>query len=94
MRLLILGAMISATLLSACSTVPNIEHQRMTMTRAEIEAEGLVCRRDRPTDTLIPRTVCASEQAWAAFDERRRLETDDLMGDIRSRSNAGRFRRD
>lgn len=91
---LILGAIISLTSLAGCSTVPTVERSHTTMTRAEIEEAGLICRREKPMDTHIKRTICASEQAWAAFDDKRRIETDELLGDIRSRPNAGRFRRD
>jgi hypothetical protein len=91
-----LGLVLMAAVLamSACSTVPNVTRERTTMTIAQIEAEGLICRKDRPPDTNIPRTICASEQAWATFDERRRRETDDLLAEGRKASNVGRFNRD
>jgi hypothetical protein len=86
--------MVATVAVSACSTVPNVTRERTTMTIAEIEAEGLICRKDRPPDTNIPRTICASEQAWATFDERRRRETDDLLAEGRKAPNAARFNRD
>lgn len=89
-----LGAIVSATTLAACSTVPTVTSEQTTMTKAEIAAAGLVCRKDRPPDTNIPRTICASEEAWAAFDERRRRETDDLLAEGRKHANVGRFNRD
>ena len=84
----------AVTALAACTVVPQVKREDTTMTRAQIEAEGLVCRTDRPSDTNIPRTICASETAWAAFDERRKRETDDLLAIGRSSANFGRFNRD
>jgi hypothetical protein len=84
----------AAASVSACNTVPNVTREQTTMTVAEIAAEGLICRKDRPSDTNIPRTICASEQAWASFDERRRRETEDLLAEGREAPNAGRFNRD
>jgi hypothetical protein len=86
--------MVASAAGSACSTVPLVTREQTTMTVAEIAAEGLICRKDRPPDTNIPRTICASEQAWAAFDERRRRESEDLLAEGRKAPNAGRFNRD
>lgn len=86
--------MVATTAASGCSTVPHVTREQTTMTVADIAAEGLVCRKDRPPDTNIPRTICASEQAWAAFDERRRRETDDLLAEGRKATNGGWFRHD
>jgi hypothetical protein len=86
--------LVAATAASGCSTVPHITRERTTMSVADIEAEGLVCRKDRQPDTNIPRTICASEEAWAAFDERRRHETDDLLAEGRKATNGGWFQRD
>lgn len=80
-----------AAALSACSTAPAVTRESMTMTKAEISAQGLVCRKDQPTNTLIPRTVCASESAWAAFDERRKSETDKMIAEGRQNANFNRF---
>jgi uncharacterized protein YfaQ (DUF2300 family) len=91
---IVLGAIVTATAMAACSTVPIVTSERTTMTKAEIEAEGLICRKDLPPDTNIPRTICASEAAWAAFDDRRRRETDDILAEGRKNSNVGRFNRD
>ena len=95
MRVIILfGAIFSVTAMAGCSSVPLVTSEHTTMTRAEIEAEGLTCRNDRPPDTNIPRTICASKEAWAAFDENRRRETDDILAEGRKNSNVGRFNRD
>lgn len=86
-------AVVSTAILAACSTKPTVTREHATMTRAEIDAAGLVCRQDRPPDSNIPRTICASKESWAAFDERRRRETDDLLAEGRKNTNAGRFNR-
>jgi hypothetical protein len=83
-----------ATALAACTMSPAVKRENTTMTKAEIAAEGLICRTDRPSDTNIPRTICASETAWADFDERRKRETDELLAIGRSSANFGRFNRD
>jgi hypothetical protein len=94
MRTCFLMAAGSALLLVACSTTPTVTSETTTMTRAEIAEAGLICRKDRPPDTNIPRTICASEQAWAAFDEKRRRESDELMAEGKKFANVGRFNRD
>ena len=88
--------LIAATTLSitACSTTPTITSTNTTLTPAQIAEMGLICRKDNPPDTNIPRTICASEESWAAFDERRRKETAELMAEGRKYANVGRFNRD
>jgi hypothetical protein len=90
----ILGVFVSATVLAACSTVPSVTSEQTTMTKAQMTAEGLICRKDKPPDTNIPRTICASEEAWAVFDEKRRRETEALLAEGRKNTNVGRFNRD
>jgi hypothetical protein len=85
------GAMLA---LSACSTTPTVTSETTTMTKAQIAEAGLICRKDKPPDTNIPRTICASEEALAAFDEKRRRESDDLMAEGKKYANVGRFNRD
>ena len=82
---------VCAAALGACTLTPSVTHESTTMTLAQIEAEGLVCRKDQPTNRLIPRTVCASEAAWAAFDERRKEETDRMIAEGRQNANFNRF---
>jgi hypothetical protein len=94
MRPCILLATASALILGACSTTPLVTRTDAMLSPSQIADMGLVCRRDRPPDTNIPRTICASKEAWAAFDERRRRETDDLMAEGRKTTNVGQFNRD
>lgn len=91
---IVLGGICAAMAVAACTAVPLVNRESTTMTKAEISAEGLICRKDRPPDTNIPRTICASEQAWAAFDERRKRESDDILAEGRKNANVGRFNRD
>lgn len=83
-----------ALALSACGTTPLVTRESTTMTKTEIAAAGLICRKDKAPDTNIPRSICASREAWAAFDERRRQETADLIAEGKKLSNVGRFNRD
>jgi hypothetical protein len=85
-----LGA--AATVVSACSVTPSVTKQTMTLGEANIE--GMECRRERAPDTNIPRTICASPESWAVFDEKRRRETAELLAEGRKTSNVGRFNRD
>jgi len=85
------GAM---ALLSACSATPTVIRYNAMMTPAEIKEAGLECRKDKPPDTNIPRSICASKESWAAFDERRRKETEDILAEGRKNANVGRFNRD
>ncbi len=93
LRIALLASIVTATLVvSACSTTPLVTRERMTLGEANIE--GMVCRKDKPPDTNIPRTICASPEAWAVFDERRQRETAALMAEGRKYANVGRFNRD
>jgi hypothetical protein len=92
-RFLILpSALLAGMVLSACTTTPSVTKQ--TMTLAEANIDGMECRRDTPPDTNIPRTICASPESWAVFDERRRRESEALLAKGREYSNVGRFNRD
>lgn len=80
-----------AALVAGCSLTPSVKKQ--TMTLGEIDMSNLVCRRDTPPDSNVPRTICASPQSWAAFDENRRRETDDILAEGRKHANVGAFNR-
>ena len=80
--------------LAACSTTPLVTRENAVLTKTQIAEMGLICRQDRPPDSNIPRTICASKEAWAAFDDRRRRESEDLMAEGKKYSNVGRFNRD
>ncbi len=88
---LFLGMSAAAIALSACSVTPTVTKQRMTLGEANID--GMECRRDVPIDTNIPRTICASASSWAAFDEKRRRETDAILAEGRQNANVGAFNR-
>lgn len=92
-RILVLtGVGAAAAALAACSTTPTITKERMTLGEANID--GMECRREKAPDTNIPRTICASPQAWAVFDAERRRETEELMAEGRKYANVGRYNRD
>lgn len=78
--------------LAACAVTPTVTKERMTLGEANIE--GMECRKDRAPDTNIPRTICASPESWAVFDEKRRRESAALLAEARKYSNVGRFNRD
>jgi len=89
--ILLAGLGMGAIALSACTATPTVTREKMTLGEANIE--GMECRKDRPPDTNIPRTICASPQAWAAFDSERRRESDELMAEGRKYTNVGHFNR-
>ena len=80
-----------AAVLVGCSATPIVTKQRMTLGEANIE--GMECRKDAPPDSNIPRTICASSRAWAAFDENRQRETDAILAEGRRNANVGAFNR-
>lgn len=89
--LLFSGLSLAGVALSACSVVPTVTKERMTLGEADIG--GMECRRDVPVDSNIPRTICASPTSWAAFDEKRRRETDGILAEGRQNANVGAFNR-
>lgn len=91
-RMILCSGLIAAVALGGCSLTPTVTKQKMTL--GEIDISGMECRKDTPPDSNIPRTICASPDAWAAFDENRRRETDDILAEGRQHANVGRFNRD
>lgn len=87
----LLGPAAIAALAAGCSMTPTVTKQ--TMALGDVDMSNLVCRRDTPPDSNVPRTICASPQAWAAFDENRRRETDDILAEGRKHANVGAFNR-
>jgi hypothetical protein len=71
---------------AACSTTPTVTKERMTLGEANIS--GMECRRARPIDTNLPRTICANPSSWAAYDKQARTATDDLLSRGRELGNA------
>ncbi len=88
-RVLILAGLAAAV--SACSTTPTVTKQRMTLGEANIE--GMECRVERPIGSVVPRTVCASPQAWANFDKAAAYETSLARQAAREVNNVGAFNR-
>lgn len=80
-------------ILTACSATPSVVKTDAMMTPAQIAEAGLVCRTQPPIGSALPRTICASEQAWAAYDRRARLASEDLFAAGRELPNSGRFNR-
>jgi hypothetical protein len=58
------------------------------MTPREIREAGLVCKQLVPIDSNVPRTICASEAAWASYADETRLATDDLLAKGKELGNA------
>lgn len=91
MRNVLAPALFAVVALSACSTAPIVSREKMTLGEANIE--GMECRREKDIETNIPRTICASPEAWARFDARRRQESSDLLAEGRKLPNTGRYNR-
>jgi hypothetical protein len=87
-RIVLTLAVIAAV--SGCTT-PSVTKQKMTLGEANIG--GLECRREKPLGTNMPRTICASPDAWAKFDEAARYEDFLAFQKARSGTNAGAFNR-
>jgi hypothetical protein len=67
---------------------PTVTKINTTMTPRDIREAGLECRQLVPIDSNIPRTICASSAAWAAYEERARRATDELFARGRELGNA------
>jgi hypothetical protein len=80
---LVLAAVVA---IAGCSIAPKVTKQRMTLGEADIS--GMECRRAKPIDSNLPRTICASPTSWAAYDEQARAATDDLLFRGRELGNA------
>jgi len=78
----------TAALVAGCSMTPTVTKVSTTMTPSEIHEAGLVCRQLVPIDSNVPRTICASETAWASYDARARLATDELLAKGKELGNA------
>jgi len=89
---LILTAVIVA-LTAGCSSVPSVRRENALMTPKEIADAGLVCKQITPIDTNVPKTMCASEKTWAAYEAKTRRATEELLAEGRKQANAGRYNR-
>jgi hypothetical protein len=78
---------------AGCSTTPTVTKQTTFMTRQEIGDAGLECRQMTAVDTNIPRTICAGEKTWTAYERKTRRATEELLDAGRQLPNAGRFNR-
>jgi hypothetical protein len=63
------------------------------MTLAEADISNLECRTDKPIDSSIPRTICASPKAWARFDEDARMRAERDFDEPRRNANVDKFGR-
>lgn len=91
MRMALIGF---CTVLASCTLAPSVVKSRTMMTPTDIAAAGLVCRTQAPIGSNLPKSICASESAWAAYDRRARLASEELFSKGRETSNVGRFNRD
>ena len=72
-------SLVAGSLAAGCSMTPTVTRERTTMTPAQIASMDLVCREIVPIDTNIPKTICASEASWAAYDRTARLASEELF---------------
>ncbi len=82
-----------ATIVSGCSMTPTVKKESTMMSPKQIAEAGLQCRQLTSIDSNIPRTICASAPAWAAYEAKARSATDDLLAEGRRQPNAGGFNR-
>jgi hypothetical protein len=81
-------AAMAAAFASACTMTPTVKTEVTTMSMREIREAGLECRQLIPIDSNIPRTICASDASWAAYDDSARRATDDLLAEGKKLGNA------
>lgn len=89
LRVIVLGVLAAASL-GACTTKPAIS--RTTATLGEVDMTGLVCRQEKPIDSNQKRTVCASPEAWAAYDKRMIEHSEAFFDEQVRQANTDQFR--
>ncbi len=83
-------AAIGALSISACAIEPLVERTRTTL--GEVDLTGLECRDEAVMGSLRKRTICASPEQWAAYDEEERRKAEDIQRDIRRQGSSVFFR--
>lgn len=76
---------------AACTMTPLVAKQRMTLGEAHIE--GMECRRETAIGTSLPKTICASPEAWKNYDKKAAAESEALFNRQRQTTNVGPFNR-
>jgi hypothetical protein len=86
MKSLVLTA-IAVSLVAGCTMTPVVTRQKTFMTRAQIAAMNLECKRWKPIDSIIPKTICASEASWDAYLKKTSRATEELFAEARKLGN-------
>lgn len=83
-------AIFTALALSGCVTP--LATKTVT-TLGEVDMTNMVCRRETPVGTAMPKTMCASPEAWAAYDKRQAAASEGLFAYARELPNVDKFNR-
>jgi hypothetical protein len=84
------SAVLSLTV-AACSASPI--YTRTHTTLGEVDLTGLECRKDTPINTNVPRTVCASPEAWAAYQKEEAERAERVREEADRYTNVNQFGR-
>ena len=75
------GALVLTVMfLGACTTTPSITRTKTTL--GQVDMEGLECRRDRQAGSNIGRTICASPESWANYENVEAAKSQAMLDDI------------
>ena len=79
------GVLGSLVMGAGCTMTPTVTKARMTLGEANIE--GMVCKRVTTTGTSIPKTVCASPEAWKRYDAKQEDRSERIIDDARDNND-------
>lgn len=88
-RMLIPAASALLTLAAAGCATPAVNREKAQMSTAELAESGMECRKEKPMGSIRPQTICASPEAWAAFDDKTIDDSGRLLDQANSQPNGG-----
>ena len=86
-RLAHIASLACLALAAACTTDGLLTREKTTLTPAQIADMGLECREETPIGTTIPRSICASPEQWAAYEDRTVAGTKTYFDELRRNPN-------
>lgn len=76
-------------LLAACSVSPSIVRTKTTL--GQVNMEGLECRRDKTPGSTIGRTICASPEHWARYENEQAQQSQAMLDRVRDHTDNRRL---
>lgn len=82
---------LAAFVLAACTATPTISRTKTTL--GEVDMTGLECRREKASGSNIGRTICASPQTWANYENVEASKSQALLDNIQDNTDNRRLYR-